>query len=226
MSTMADSTSAGGPAAASGIGSTGDCGPAAVPAGTIVTVLSHADGQPVAATVQTWSAGDEGLVISARLTVGAAAVARLADHRVWVSLTHDAPGFTVFGGIAHAAGDDSLDVTGVAPLVREARRTAPRAAATTRVMVTTPSLRTHDLRAVDLGRGGVRVSLQEPAELTAGERVTVEVHLEDGATVLAGGQVARVDEAAGQAVVRFDELANAEGSRLDRFALLRLTAPR
>ena len=42
----------------------------------------------------------------------------------------------------------------------------------------------------------------------------------------ASGEVTRVDERAGQAVVQFDDLPTATGARIDRFVLLRLTGGR
>ena len=78
---------------------------------------------------------------------------------------------------------------------------------------------------VDLGRGGVRVVLGQPADLVLGERVTVEMQFEGGTSVRADGEVTRVDERTGQAVVRFAELPTALGARIDHYVLLRLTGP-
>ena len=207
-------------------GSTSDAPAAAtVAAGTLIMLLDQHEGGPVSARVETWSAADGGMVMSTRLTLGASDAARLAGRRVWVSVTDDGPGYSVFGGIARAAGDTTLDVTGIAPLVREARRTTPRAEHRDTVTVTVPGMRPRHLRAVDLSRGGVRVSMEDRAGLTAGEQVLVEMALEAGSPVQAQGEVSRINTGTGEAVVRFQNLDAAAGTRLDRFLLRRITCP-
>ena len=192
-------------------------------AGSTVTLLSQSRGMSYDATVQSWDSGDAGLVVSTRVEVGTEAVRELADHRVWVSAPIGPQGMTVFGGIAHPAGSSALDITGVVPLIREQRRRSPRAAAPVDVTVAAPERPTHTLQALDLSRGGVRVILRQPSELIVGEHVEVEVRLEDGSAVPATGQVTRVDEHAGYAVVRFDDLPSDRRDHLDRFVLFRLT---
>lgn len=194
-------------------------------AGSPVTVLSQSRGMSYEATVQSWDSGDAGLVVSTRVEVGAEAVRELADHRVWVSAPIRPQGVTVFGGIAHPAGPSTLDITGVVPLVREQRRHSPRTSAHVQVTVASRDRPPHELQAVDLSRGGVRVILREPGELTVGEQVAVEVRLEDGSTVPGSGEVTRVDQHAGYAVVRFDDLPSDRRDHLDRFVLFRLTHP-
>ena len=54
--------------------------------GTPLIVLSLQGGRPYPATVQTWVATAQGLVVSARVSVTAEAMHSLADHRVWVSV--------------------------------------------------------------------------------------------------------------------------------------------
>ena len=191
--------------------------------GASVTLLSEADGLSYDATVRSWQSGDLGLVVTARLEVDADAVDHLSDHRVWVSVPGATRGCTVFGGVAHPAGEMAIDVTGVVPIVREQRRRAPRIAAPAQVVMSVPGRPHRDLRAVDLSRGGVRVALPERTEIALGEQVEVEVHLENGATVPATGEVTRVDRRAKQAVVRFDHLSAEVGDHLDRYVLFRLT---
>lgn len=193
--------------------------------GTVVMLLDQHEGGPVSAKVLTWSAADGGMVMSTRLTLGASDVHRLAGRRVWVSVTDDGPGYSVFGGIARVAGDDALDVTGIAPLVQEARRTMPRAEHRGPVTVTAAGVGPRALRTIDLSRGGVRVSMEGRSALTAGEHVVVEMALEGGSPVQAEGEVSRVDLGTGEAVVRFQNLDAAAGTRLDRFLLHRLTRP-
>lgn len=193
------------------------------PEGSTVTVLSQSRGMSYDATVQSWDSGDAGLVVSTRVEVGADAVRELADHRVWVSAPIGPQGLTVFGGIAHPASSSSLDITGVVPLVREQRRQSPRAAAHVQVTLAGEDRSPHQLRAIDLSRGGVRVILREPGELSVGEHVEVDVQLEDGTSVPATGEVTRVDEHGGYAVVRFDDLPSDGRDHIDRFVLFRLT---
>lgn len=221
------------PARAGSTGRTGSAGstdvtpdaPAAdaVAAGTLVMLLDQHEGGPVSARVESWSAADGGMVISTRLVLDASDAERLADRRVWVSVTSDGPGYSVFGGIARSAGRNTLDVTGIAPLVQEARRGTPRAEHRATVSVTVRGMQPSDLRAVDLSRGGVRVSMEGRAGLTAGAHVLVEMSLEGGSPVHAEGEVSRVDTLTGQAVVRFQNLDAAASTRLDRFLLRRMT---
>lgn len=193
------------------------------PAGSTVTLLSQSRGMSYDATVRSWDSGDAGLVVSTRVEVSSEAVRELADHRVWVSAPVGPHRLTVFGGIAHPAGSTALDITGVVPLVREQRRQSPRATAHVEVTVAGPDQEPHRLQGIDLSRGGVRVILRHPGELVVGEHVVVEVRLEDGSSIPATGAVTRVDEQAGYAVVRFDDLPSDHRDHIDRFVLFRLT---
>jgi hypothetical protein len=192
-------------------------------AGSSVTLLSQEDGSPYSATVMTWANSAESLVVSARVVVGPDAVRHLADGRVWVSVP-ESGGFTMFGGVARFAGPTSLDITGVFVLLHEPRRTFARTPAENKLTISVGDREPRQLRAVDLSRGGVRLALSNPTDLTLGEKVTVEVHLNDGTSIAASGAVTRIDERAGRATVRFDELPTEDGVRLDMFVLLQLTA--
>ena len=191
--------------------------------GTPLIVLSIHGGRPYPATVQTWVATAQGLVVSARVSVTAEAMHSLADHRVWVSVPDRGPGFTVFSGVAHRAEETALDITGVVTLVRERRREHVRGPAKVQVSISTGDASPRQLQVVDLSQGGVRVALRAPSDLALDEFVTVEVHLEDGASISARGKVIRIDSAAGQAVVRFEDLSSEHGTRIDRYVLLHLT---
>jgi hypothetical protein len=166
--------------------------------GTPVSLLSQDDGCPFAATVMTWANSAESLVVSTRVAVGREAVRQLADGRVLVSVP-EPRGFTMFGGVA---------------------RFAP---AENEFTISVPDREPRQLRAVDLSRGGVRVALSNPTDLVLGEKVTVEVHLEDGTSIPASGAVTRLDERAGRATVRFDELPSDDGARMDKLVLRQLT---
>ena len=198
----------------------------AMPApGSPVTLLSQSNGVWHEAVVRSWDSGDAGLVVSTRVELDPEAVHDLADQRVWVSVGSPDRGTTVFGGIAHPAGERSLDITGVVPLVREQRRAAVRSAAKASVTVSAQQRAPIRLAALDLSRGGVRVALRDRRELALGEGVVVDVHLDDGRTVQATGHVTRVDLRSGHAVVRFDRMDPHHGDRIDRYVLFRLTSP-
>jgi hypothetical protein len=195
-------------------------------AGSRLAVMSQRDGQSFEATVQSWDLSDTGLVVRAVMTVSAEAVVLLADGQVWVSRPAGGDrGVTIFAGVAQPVDSTTLEVTGVVALVREQRRRAPRTATPAGVSVSSTD-RIRQMRAIDLSRGGVRVALAADSDLHVGEHVQLDVQLEDGATVTASGEVTRVDERAGQAVVQFDDLPTATGARIDRFVLLRLTGGR
>lgn len=191
--------------------------------GSRLAVMSQRDGASFDATVQSWDLSDTGLVVRAVMTVSAEAVVLLADGQVWVSRPAGGDGgVTIFAGVAQPVDSTTLEVTGVVALVREQRRRAPRTATPAGVSVSSTD-RIRQMRAIDLSRGGVRVAISADTDLHLGEHVELDVHLEDGATVTASGEVTRVDERAGQAVVQFDDLPTATGARIDRFVLLRLT---
>ena len=195
-------------------------------AGSRLAVMSQRDGVSFEATVQSWDLSDTGLVVRAVMTVSAEAVVQLADGQVWVSRPAGGErGVTIFAGVAQPVDSTTLEVTGVVALVREQRRRAPRTATPAGVSVSSTD-RIRQMRAIDLSRGGVRVALRADSDLHVGEHVQLDVQLEDGATVTASGEVTRVDERAGQAVVQFDDLPTATGARIDRFVLLRLTGGR
>jgi hypothetical protein len=191
-------------------------------AGTSATVLSLANEHPYPATVSSWVGTEAGLVVSARVLVTANAARALAGQRVLVFVAERPTGFTVFSGIARPAEGSALDILGIATLVRERRRQQLRAPASGLVSVSTDRRVVRQLRAVDLSRGGVRVRLADRSDLRLGEHVTVEVDLGYGAPLPARGEVTRVDDDAGQAVVRFDDLSTEGGIMIDRFVLLQL----
>lgn len=192
--------------------------------GSPVTVLSQSRGVAHDAIVRTWEAGEAGLVVSTRVDLNPDAMHDLADQRVWVSVPMQEHGMTVFGGIAHTAGESSLDITGVVPLVRERRRQAVRSSPSATVTVSSRQRTPQRMPALDLSRGGVRVVLRGRRELTLGEHVVVDVHFDDGRTVPTTGQVTRIDLHAGHAVVRFDRMPQSHGDQIDRYVLFRLAS--
>jgi hypothetical protein len=194
-------------------------------AGTRLVLMSQEADTSFDATVQSWDLSDSRLVVRAVMSVTTEAVWALADSRVWVSIPAGGDsGVTIFAGVAQAVSESSIEVTGVVALVREQRRHAPRTPTSSNISISSAD-RVRQMRAIDLSRGGVRVALDAGSDLRVGEHVRLAVHLEDGATVPASGEVTRLDEQAGQAVVRFDDMPTGEGARIDRFVLLRLSRP-
>jgi PilZ domain len=196
---------------------------AGVPAaGTPATLLSLETDAHYTATVASWVGTDAGLVVSARLTVTSEDAEALAGHRVLVSVRERPSGFTVFSGLARPDQDGTLDISGIATMVREHRRRDLRGPAVGHVRVSTDGRAVPGLQAVDLSRSGVRVSLATASDLGLGDHVLVEVDLGYGAPFIAAGEVTRVDGMAGHAVVRFDDLSAEDGTLIDRFVLLQL----
>jgi hypothetical protein len=196
---------------------------AGVPAvGTPATLLSLETDAHYHATVASWVGTDAGLVISARLTVTIEEAETLAGQRVLVSVREKPSGFTVFSGLARPDQSATLDISGIATLIRERRRADLRGLAKGHVRISTDGRPVPGLQAVDLSRSGVRVSLATPSALRLGNHVVVEVNLGYGAPFMANGEVTRVDDNAGHAVVRFDDLSAEDGTLIDRFVLLQL----
>jgi hypothetical protein len=187
--------------------------PVAPPGGTRVVLLSQRTGQAHDATVQQWRGSPGGLDVTVLLMVDPEVAERLADQRLWVTVAGHGRRLTVLSGLARLAGPGQLSMTGISPVVRERRRSAPRA----------PTGRGERLLdAVDLSRDAVRVGLVDSGQVALGERVAVRLDLGDGDLVSADGVVVRVDAADGYAVVRFDRLPREQAGRIDRYVLLRL----
>ena len=192
------------------------------PVGAAVSVLSQRTGLAHDATVREWRASLGGLDVTVRVELDPEVAAQLADQRVWLTVAGHGRRLTVFSGVARAAGPGQLLMTGISPVVRERRRSAPRAASGARVRLGSTGRGERLLDAVDLSRDAVRVALDGPVQVTVGELVAVRVDLGEGELVSAEGEVVRVDEGAGYAVVRFVRLAPEQAGRIDRHVLLRL----
>ncbi|NAZ75702.1 hypothetical protein GTQ99_09790 [Kineococcus sp. T13] len=175
------------------------------------------------ATVRSWTAGAAGLVVTSHVAAAPQTVEALDGQRVWVSTEAGDDGsvvpHAVFQAVAQAHRADELALTGVMLLAAETRRGAVRAPASLPVHLTT-SEGVADARTVDYSRSGLRL---EGAALP-GERTTVDVDLElgDGLEVHARGEVLRVDESTGEAVVRFVELDEGAAQVLERSVLTEL----
>ena len=192
------------------------------PAGTSVVLLSQRTGLAHEATVQQWRGSPGGLDVTVRLTVTPDVAERLADQRLWVTVAGHGRRLTVLSGVARLAGPGELSMTGISPVVRERRRSAPRSQIGARVRLRSTGRGERLLDAVDLSRDAVRVGLADGSQVTLGERVAVRLDLDDGDVVSADGVVVRVEATDGYAVVRFDRLPREQAGRIDRYVLLRL----
>ena len=199
-----------------------DDGSGAPPAGTPVVLLSQRTGLAHDATVQQWRGSPGGLDVTVRLRVAPEVAEQLADQRLWVSLASHGRRLTVLSGVARLAGPGELSMTGISPVVRERRRSAPRTQTGARVRLRSTGRGERLLDAVDLSRDAVRVGLADAGQVTLGEHVAVRLDLGDGDLVSADGVVVRVEAADGYAVVRFDRLRREQAGRIDRYVLLRL----
>jgi hypothetical protein len=196
--------------------------PVAPPGGTRVVLLSQRTGQAHDATVQQWRGSPGGLDVTVLLMVDPEVAERLADQRLWVTVAGHGRRLTVLSGLARLAGPGQLSMTGISPVVRERRRSAPRAPTGARVRLRSTGRGERLLDAVDLSRDAVRVGLVDSGQVALGERVAVRLDLGDGDLVSADGVVVRVEAADGYAVVRFDRLPREQAGRIDRYVLLRL----
>jgi hypothetical protein len=194
----------------------------APPAGARVVLLSQRTGLTHEATVQEWTSSPGGLDVTVRLTVDPEVAGQLADQRLWVTVAAHGRPLTVLRGVARLSGPGELSMTGIAPVVRERRRSAARAKTGARVRLRSTRRGEQLLDAVDLSRHAVRVALTEAEQVTLGERVAVRLDLGDGDLVSTDGVVARVEAADGYAVLRFDRLPRDQAGRIDRYVLLRL----
>ncbi len=104
-------------------------------------------------------------------------------------------------------------------LASETRRGAVRAPASLPAHLTTTE-GVADVRTVDYSRTGMRI--EGAADVPGGADVEVALELADGREVHARGEVLRVDEESGEAVVRFVELEEGAAEALERSVLTEL----
>ncbi|MGI4895918.1 MAG: PilZ domain-containing protein [Janthinobacterium lividum] len=175
-------------------------------------------------TVRSWTAGAAGLVVTSHVITAPGTVEALDGQRVWVST--DAAGgagsvvpHAVFQAVAQAYRDDELALTGVMLLASETRRGAVRAPGSLAVHLTSGD-GVADATTVDYSRSGIRL---EGAMLPeALSEVGISLELADGSEVHARGEVLRVDDETGEAVVRFVELDRTAAATLERSVLTEL----
>ncbi|WP_432561975.1 PilZ domain-containing protein [Kineococcus sp. SYSU DK003] len=193
---------------------------------TTVTLMPTTNGHGTAwhtGTVRSWTAGAAGLVVTSHVAATPQVVEELDGQRVWVSTDagdgDEVTPHAVFQAVAQAHRDDELALTGVMLLASETRRAAVRVPGSLPVHLTTPE-GVADLRTVDYSRDGMRVE----GATDVPEHADVEIALElgDGLEVHARGEVLRIDEASGEAVVRFVELEEDAAVALERSVLTEL----
>lgn len=174
-------------------------------------------------TVRSWTAGAAGLVVTSHVAATPQTVEMLDGQRVWVSTdagSDDAvTPHAVFQAIAQAHRDDELALTGVMLLASETRRGAVRAPASLPAHLTMPE-GVADVRTIDYSRTGMRI--EGALDMPAHTDVEVSLELADGLEVHARGEVLRVDETSGEAVVRFVELEDGAAQALERSVLTEL----
>jgi hypothetical protein len=192
---------------------------------TMVTLMPTSSATVHTATVRSWTASAAGLVVTSYVSATPESVAALDGQRVWVSTEAQAQDdgsvvpHAVFQAVAQAHRDDELALTGVMLLAAETRRGAVRATTSVAAHLSTPAGDT-DARTVDISRTGVR--LEGRSLPGAHEEVDLSLDLQDGVEVHARGEVLRVDESTGEAVVRFVELDRGAADALERSVLLEL----
>ncbi|WP_432544778.1 PilZ domain-containing protein [Kineococcus sp. SYSU DK002] len=190
---------------------------------TLMPTASHGTGTWHTATVRSWTAGAAGLVVTSHVTADPTTVEALDGQRVWVSTdAGDGSSVTphaVFQAVAQAHRDDELALTGVMLLAAETRRGAVRAPASLPAHLTMAE-GVADVRTVDYSRTGMRV--EGAQDMPAHTDVEVALELGDGLEVHARGEVLRVDQTSGEAVVRFVELDEDAAAALERSVLTEL----
>lgn len=198
-------------------------GPAVDTTVTLMPTTAAGAGVWHTGTVRSWTAGVAGLVVTSHVATTRATVEELDGQRVWVSTDPgDGSAVTphaVFQAIAQAHRDDELALTGVMLLASETRRGAVRVPGSLPAHLTTTE-GVADVRTVDYSRTGMRI--EGAADVPGGADVEVALELADGREVHGRGEVLRVDEESGEAVVRFVELEEGAAEALERSVLTEL----
>ena len=192
--------------------------------GRRVSLLPRAGGPAYPAVVRAWvAAGDQ---VVARVEAEPPAVTALDHHQLWLSTvtrSGEEHGVTIFAGRARAVEPTVLDLEGVVRLAHEARRRAVRAPGAT-VTVPLGNRPQQSLQALDLSRGGVRLLLGDEA-WNHGDKVDMEVHLDDRVTVTASARLLRLDDDGRSAVLGFVGLPESAALAIDHHVLGHLSKP-
>ncbi len=195
--------------------------PLPVPQVGAPAVIVPVDGQePVAGEVVVWSPGAGGIVVTARMTVGAGAASALAGRRVWVRAR--APGaMVVIQAVAQPVSGrrEEVELTGVSGLAVEARRGAVRARLRRSILLLRDGHPSRGCWTVDLSSSGCRVRMADDQQLTVGDRLQAAVTDAVGGTLWLRGEVVRVDSDAQEAALHFVDVGQAERNALEREVL-------
>jgi hypothetical protein len=181
-------------------------------------------------TLDDWLPSPTGLRVTASVRLPDGDADALDGADVWVSArTARAQCLVVLSALAALRPSGRLGLTGVADLVRESRRSGPRARLGGGVTLTLPGAPAPDRLwtggLVDLSRSGCRVRMDGRPAVATGSPVRLDLRLHDGRMLRAGGQVLRTDAPRSELVVEFADLAPADLRRLDFEVLSALDAP-
>ncbi|GAA4657880.1 PilZ domain-containing protein [Kineococcus glutinatus] len=188
--------------------------------GTEVTLMPTGTAVVHTGTVRSWTASASGLVVTSQVAMDRGTVEQLDGRRVWASARMERTGsLAVFQAVAQAHRADELALTGVVLLANEARRGAVRASTRVPAHLSGEGFQ-EEARTVDLSRTGVRLEGEHlPAEH---EVIDVSLSLDEGVEVHARGEVLRIDEASGEAVVHFTDIDPADSAAVEQAVLSEL----
>jgi PilZ domain len=197
--------------------------------GSTVRLLSATGEVVTLAELESWDTGPYGLTATGYLTAATQAAEQLHGHRVWASMFTEKGTLLVMQGIVSRSRPDrpdQLELTGVIGIAREPRRAALRASLERPLRLVLDGAE-HPLEvvSVDLSSSGARVRLPAGKTLAVGDSVTVEIDLEGAETVRVDGDVLRLDEEQGQAVLRFHDLTPQDESAINRSVYPALGSP-
>ena len=173
--------------------------------------------------VRSWLTSPNGLVVTCHVGTSPETVDALAGVRVYASArTAESQALAVFEAVAQPVRDDVLTLTGVARLALEPRRAAVRVPVVRPATVSTGE-GTLRVRTLDLSRGGARVELQPGETLPTEQPLDLALELDPDTQVQLSAQVARVDEDAAQASLRFLHVRGEDAEQIERAVLRRLS---
>lgn len=195
------------------------------PVGTSLRLLAVDGGPGVEAILIDWISG--ALVATARVGTEDAGAGSLHGHRVWVQAPTPQGGVRIVEMTAEAsATPGTLTLTGIAVIVDEPRRAAPRVADRRPAMLSGPALTgpAGPVRGltVDLSRTGARLLLDSPTDLHVGDRLEIVLGADTAAPVRTPARVARLGPGSAELAVAFVDLPVDQGTRLDRQVLARV----
>ncbi len=197
--------------------------PAALPephSGSPVVIVPTDGEEPVAGEVQVWSRGAGGMVVTARVDVGEGAAWTLNGRQVWVRAR--APeAMIVVRAVAQVVSGlpEQIELTGVAGLAVEPRRTAPRARLERTILLLRDGAPARGTWTLDLSSSGCRVRLDPEQPLLLGDRVQTVISGAEGEPMWLLSEVVRIDLESGEAALHFVEVDDSDRNTLERDVL-------